>query len=76
MCKTGSKVKSWVTRPNVGEGGEGPNFGIDCGNGHWQVSHCQTQPVGLNQRASDDIIGPRPPLQVVKLKHCAKFEWN
>jgi len=27
-----------------------------------QVSHCQAQPVGLKQ--GDDIIGPRPPLQI------------
>jgi len=42
-----------------------------------QVSHCQAQPVGLNKgHRTDDIIGPRPPLQMVKLKDYAKFEWK
>jgi len=24
-----------------------------CGHGHWAISHCQAQPVGLKQGASD-----------------------
>lgn len=51
-------------------------LGLIVNMGIGQVSHCQAQPVGLKQGASEDIIVPHPPLQLVKLKDYAKFEWN
>jgi len=60
----------------LGEGAKAQILGLTVGMGIGQVSQCQAQPVGLKQGVSDDIIGPRPHLQVAKLKDCAKFQWN